>query len=323
MVLTACQDPEASEPDDNKDASAEGLQASSGGPKDDDASSKHSEEGADSPQKIVPDKQDQGKPQSETRACDIDFLFVIDNSRSMSSRQKSLASSVPKFVDTMVKELDHKVDFHLGVVTTDAYEGNPSACRKLGALVTSTKGDDSSKAACGPYGEGRAYMIRKDPIGEKFPCAARPGVTGALTEKPIDAIRGALAPEMQKAGACNEGFLRKDAILVTVIITDEDDGLAGGILGSPGEPETWHKEVMAFKDNDERKVVMLGLVGQAAPNACKDSVNLGVESKRIKDFMKRFKHQITADVCESDYDPFFEKALSMIDVVCEEVAAPR
>lgn len=275
------------------------------------------------PDKKDPDEKDPDA-QGPKRDCDIDFLFVVDNSKSMRTKQKNLVNSVPNFVDTLVKELDHEVDFHLGVVTTDAYFGNPANCQKLGALVTSTQGRKSSNHACGPYGEGRNYMTREDPIENDFPCAATPGIDGDPVERVIDGLRGAFSPEMSKAGGCNEGFLRDDAILVTVMITDEDDGFNDiPQAGSQGDPAAWHKEIMAIKKGDPRRLVMLGLLAQPQPNQCEGDQIIIRPSLRLIELLERFKDRaIIGDVCAPNYDPFFEKAISMLDLACDELVPP-
>lgn len=325
-LFCACQPPAASEPDPQEEAPS--IEGNS------DAADSASEQTQDSPkspkplpEETLPDDNPGPKEGAEPPNCDIDFLFVVDNSQSMATKQTNLAASVPKFVETLVDELEHEVDYHLGVITTDAYQGNAENCRKYGALVTSTAGRESSDQACGPYGDGRAFMTRKDPVQENFPCAAKPGIDGDGVERVIDSLRGALNPEIQKAGGCNEGFLRKDAILVTVVISDEDDGALGGglngVLGSKGDPSAWHKEVMATKANDEKRMVMLGLLGQPAPNLCSKNSTFSQDAKRLREFVGYFKQNIVADVCAENYDPFFDKAIAMLNLACEEIAPPR
>ena len=47
---------------------------------------------------------------------DVDILFVIDNSPSMSPKQKALAENIPKFIE---KIDSFGVNYHVGIVTTD------------------------------------------------------------------------------------------------------------------------------------------------------------------------------------------------------------
>ena len=51
----------------------------------------------------------------------VDFLFVIDNSGSMSDEQQHLINSFPTFISTIQAELKEAQDYHIMVVDTDAY----------------------------------------------------------------------------------------------------------------------------------------------------------------------------------------------------------
>ena len=55
------------------------------------------------------------------------------------------------------------------------------------------------------------------------------GAGGDGYERPMNAMEAAVRGDHAGPGQCNEGFLREDALLVLVIITDEWDG--------PGDPE--------------------------------------------------------------------------------------
>jgi hypothetical protein len=60
----------------------------------------------------------------------------------------------------------------------------------------------------------------------------------------------ALDPALNAVGACNEGFLRADALLVLVSITDEEDDHEAACNlnpGSPGEPSDWFDTIVAAK----------------------------------------------------------------------------
>lgn len=277
-----------------------------------------------------------------SKACPIDFLFVIDSSGSMKNEQENLAYSVPKFIETITKEVEDLEDYHIGVISTDEYAGHqvPECRKRLGGLVRNvdlrTKIDDTfSTKDCGPYKTGKRFMSVKDDLNKSFNCAAKLGIAGYGLERPMDSMRAALSDPMLEKGACNEGFLRKDALLVVVVITDEEDSikkhLPGVQSGSRGDPADWHKDLLAVKGNDERMVVVLGLLGTPAPNKCSklikpDAVfgdDEGAQiSPRLIEFVNLWgKRGVVGDVCAKDYDSFFDKALSVIDVACDELPA--
>lgn len=264
--------------------------------------------------------------------CEIDFLFVIDHSGSMKSEQTNLQESVPEFIKTVKEEIDELEDYHIGVVTTGSvgFGGNfgSPGCQQIGALLTRTMGQNSSNRVCGPYANGKKFMTKGDDLEDKFVCAGKPGTSGSGDEKPMDALVAAVSKKLDTP-ACNAGFLRRQALLVVTIITDEEDDRADaqGATGSKGDPKDWYKAVVAAKGGDPKNVVVLGLVGTKDDNECdpllKPEENLDVEgaqiSERLVKFVKMFKKRgVVGDVCAKNYGDFFRKAVSVIDLACEE-----
>lgn len=243
----------------------------------------------------------------------VDLLFVIDDSNSMVAEQANLIASFDGFIEDIQTNLAEVNDYHIGIVTTDAYALNqPSDCQQLGALVT-----DSAVGACGPWAAGR-YITLADELAPAFTCAANVGPDGDTNERQIAAALRAIGPELAEPGGCNEGFLRDDALLVLVLITDEDD--PGGALpgqGSPGDPSTWFAEVVARK-GVETNVVVLALAGVLPPNACTNEVPFeGAQlAYRIEAFVDKFSYGRMGDVCADDYTDFFADALELISDAC-------
>jgi hypothetical protein len=261
-------------------------------------------------------------PTPQDDACTkVDLLFVIDNSESMSGEQANLVASFPGFIDAMQQTLGDTDSYHIGVTTTDANGGNSPGCQGDGTLVTATSGTNASNQACGPYLEG-AYMTDLDDLDASFPCAAQVGTGGIPFERPMDTLRAAIGPSHQGAGGCNEGFIRDDALLVAVIITDEEDHLQSQVIqnGSEGEPPDWFSDVVALKGGIEENIVVLSLVGTPGPNQCpvEGGEHEGAEvAARLIEFTNMFTHGTVGDVCAPSYDGFFLDAISVIDVACD------
>lgn len=242
----------------------------------------------------------------------VDLLFVIDNSNSMLAEQANLIASFDGFIAGIQANLDEVNDYHIGVVTTDDYALNQDGCRMLGALVT-----ESAAGVCGPWAEGR-YISLADELESAFTCTANVGAGGDTNERQIEAALRAIGPELAGPGACNEGFLRDNALLVIVLITDEDDpGAPLPGQGSAGDPSSWFTEVVARK-GVETNVVVLALAGLPPPNACNyDQPFEGAQiGWRIEQFVKRFTYGRMGDVCTDDYSGFFAAALELISDAC-------
>jgi hypothetical protein len=251
----------------------------------------------------------------EPGVCDaVDLLFVIDNSGSMADEQANLIASVPGFIDGISDRLGVSTDYHVGVVSTDEAEFNGAGCQQLGALTTRTGGDLSSDAECGPYIDGTHFITPRDDLEDAFSCAARLGIDGNGLERPMDAMLTALHPA-EDLTACNDGFLRDDALLVIVLITDEED-----FEDSEGGPVSWYESVVEAKGGDDERVVVLSLVGHPKPNDCIPTQwtgMMGAEiATRILQFTSIFPYGYVGDICSGDYEPFFSEAIEHIDTVC-------
>ncbi|MGH1345515.1 MAG: hypothetical protein ACRBN8_28380 [Nannocystales bacterium] len=247
--------------------------------------------------------------------CDaVDLLFVIDNSGSMADEQANLIASVPGFIDGISDRLGVHTDYHVGVVSTDEATFNADGCQEIGALVTQTRGNLSSDSDCGPYVDGASFMTPHDDLDSSFACAAQLGIDGNGIERPMDALDRALHPA-QGVTACNDGFLRDEALLVVVLITDEEDDTE-----SEGDPVAWYESVVAAKDGDEERVVVLSLVGHPKPNDCIPTQWTGMQgaeiATRILQFTSIFPYGYVGDICSADYEPFFTDATEHIDTVC-------
>lgn len=254
----------------------------------------------------VPDQGGSG-PAGDSPCVKVDLLFVVDDSSSMQEEQVNLIASVPTFVQEIQQELAHAESLHVGVVTTDAYAHNQAPCAGvLGGLVTQTGGVDSSAALCGPYVSGLRFMTEQDDLAQRFACAAQVGTDGDGNEMPIDAALAALGPGLAAPGACNEGFVRGDALLVLVLITDEEEE------GSAGAPPQWFDQLVALKGGLETNVVVLSLIGPANP-MCMDAAEVGY---RLIDFTSRFTYGIVGQICAGNYQPFFHDAIAGIAEAC-------
>ena len=261
----------------------------------------------------------------------VDLLFVIDNSGSMADEQINLVNSFPSFIDEIQTQLEDADGYHIGIITSDLYTFD-QGCLQEGSMVTQTGGADSSNAVCGPYVEGHRYMTEMDDLDQTFACAGQVGTGGDGNERPMQTMISALSPAMNGSGGCNEGFLRDDALLVIVIITDEeDDHEVDGCAqlpqpGSNGEPGGWYAGVVAAKSGQEQNIVVLSLVGPPGPNpaACPplDKCAGGIEgaevANRVVSFTTMFTHGIVGRICEPSYATFFAEAVSVIDSACDD-----
>ena len=296
------------------------------------------------------------------KGCEkVDFLFVIDNSGSMAEEQASLIASFPGFI-AAIEATVTATDYHIMAISSDNGDyGNgdddcqfnacicapaPTCCQDVCDTIfdRSCNGvgcDDITIDPCEfEYGSGRVhdqhgdrcpivggrrYMLESEPqLAQSFACAAGIGVFGSGDEKPVHAALAALGADQNGPGGCNEGFLRDDAILVLVIITDEEDDNVDLGDGSPGAPGLWYEQVVAAKHGDAGAVVVLGLVGDGnlpggqCPAEGDPDEDDAESAPRLQAFISMFgDNGFIGSVCASDYAPFFLEAVDVIDAACD------
>jgi hypothetical protein len=238
--------------------------------------------------------------------CDrADFVFVIDDSPSMQEYQRQLVDNFPVFIDGVQRVVEHNTDLHVGVITTDAYVGNPAPCNVLGGFVVATAGAHSSRATCGPYAEGNTWMTAADDLAASFACAASVGTQGAQIEQPAAALQAALDPDSD-AAECNQGFLRDDALLVAVLLTDEPDQ-------SPGYPERWAANVVDAKHGNADAVVAVALLRK--DEECADGLSNDCYPWALQQFTEEFDHGFLGPIT-GDYGTLFDAAVDVVATAC-------
>lgn len=158
----------------------------------------------------------------------VDILFVIDNSCSMGDEQASLGQNFQSFIK-WASTL--KVDYHIGVTTTDTR--NTGQKNKLvgGELVGSPT----------PASKDKFLTANTPNIEQQFVQRATVGVNGSGREAGLEAARLALSHPLATTGA-NAGFLRNDATLSIIAISDEPDQ-------SPSPPEFYINFFQSLKGN--------------------------------------------------------------------------
>jgi hypothetical protein len=265
------------------------------------------------------------------QGCDkVDILFVVDNSASMENNQANLVANFPGFSKSIVDTLGTDFDYHVGVVTTDAFADNPPQCQTLGALVSQTRTSGAGASSCFEPSRTQRFLRADDALGEKFACLAKVGTGGSGAEDVIGAIRAALsAPNTE---GCNQDFLRPDSLLVLVILTDEDvltpsdisswqDGLqAAGVMAGQAstEPFTsrWVHSIAEASQHHEDNTLVISIASGIPGNQC---ANVGSEetATALIDFTKRYKNHYLGDICAPSYGDVFAAAIEPLHQACK------
>jgi hypothetical protein len=176
----------------------------------------------------------------ELRPAPVDILFVVDNSGSMREEQENLAANFEAFINALSGS---NGSYRLAIITTDATGVNPcdvagqecggqvrfsfassfpferesvtgEGCFELDIPVTCFQADASGNTVIDSDTQTAAE------INTSFQEAVQVGTCGDGIEVGLETMRLALT-KARSGDMCNGGFLRDDANLVVVFVSDE------------------------------------------------------------------------------------------------------
>lgn len=169
---------------------------------------------------------------------EVDVLFVVDNSGSMSEEQSNLSRNFGSFI---AEARTWDIDFQIGIVTTQTEDSVPDPTgpdRQPGELLGSTRiitpatpsyeavfsrqvevGTEDTTASSTERGLEAAQLALSDPLITDFgtPCTSDADCTAPYL------CVAAAAGSPRACGGYNRTFLREDASLEIVFVSDEED----------------------------------------------------------------------------------------------------
>ncbi len=166
-------------------------------------------------------------------APNVDVLFMIDDSSSMRNMQQKLYAQIPTFVQTL-QALPAPPGLHVGVVSSDM--GAPGdLTTSIGCTATGDQGQlqYSSKGTCTSTSLYTTATFISDAdmmpnysdanLADVLQCIVPLGDTGCGFEQQLGSIDRALGADGSPVPFTNANFLRPDASLAIVMLTNEDD----------------------------------------------------------------------------------------------------
>lgn len=188
---------------------------------------------------------------------DIDLVLVVDNSGSMSSEQSRLTDNAQNIIDGLEA---NSADYHIGLITTDS-------AQFVGPMITNSD---------------------PDPVAE-LQSQIGVGTSGNWDEKGIQEAIDVTSGSGD--AAVGSAFLRDNASLAIVWVSDEDDN-------SSGDLTSWASHFWGIKH------VPSDVVGWAIV-AADDSCSTASPGYDYIDLAQTLGGGITS-ICESDWRPTFE-----------------
>lgn len=164
----------------------------------------------------------------------VDILWVIDDSGSMVNERRRLVTNFNRFVQELVAL---RVDFQMGVISIVSNDGG--RLRGTTPILTSRTPDP------------RAVFERNT----TFPASR------SRWEQGLRMAEFALTPPNINPGGPNAGFIRANAALAIIVVTNEDDS-------SFGTSEYFGRTFRALKGKGNENLVSFSIIGGPVPNGC-------------------------------------------------------
>lgn len=239
----------------------------------------------------------------------IDILFVIDGSLSMAQEQAALRGIagppvLAEFTDALDLELETLQDFHVGVISSEP-----------GATILHTHVDEPEVAPgpatdCG-LPEGQRWLVGPSAtLAEDFACIA-----GTNAQSTIESTTRNAAEALHNPA--NAGFLRDDAVLFIVLLTDEDT------LDYATSIDV-REQILDAVGGELDRVVILGIAGdqgvfEMPKTTCYGEYGTATPGRQISTIVFSFREQgLMQDICAGDLATVFDAALDDLVTTCNE-----
>jgi hypothetical protein len=262
----------------------------------------------------------------EPRQCNqMDIVFIVDDSRSMREEQDNLAANFPMFASLLAgyrTPEGEQIDFRVALTTTGKdlrYRIDPSP------FPVNEPGDNGVfRNNCGS--PARWLTPGDANMEQTLSCRADVGVDGPSFEMPLLMSRWAL--DQRITDGTNRGFLRPDALLALVMLTDEDDASTPQndfvltVLQQP--PVDYHPaDHIAFLDQLKGHRSRWAATAIAGDGDCESAFGKAANAERLKDFVELANsgsQQATfSSICDGDLTIGLQKALTLFQAACGEI----
>jgi hypothetical protein len=231
----------------------------------------------------APNPPDLGVPVVDDRivqvtVAQVDVLWMVDNSFSMEEEQTALTANFDRFMDYF---LDSGLDYHVGVVSSDMYASNNGDKGKLRTI----------------NGQKWIEPDTQNPV-QMFSQMANIGTDGNGDERGLLAVYTALETQ---AHSYNTGFLRPDAFLSVIAISDEEDSSPDPDMPSRPFPTAKFSQWIQGLKSTPDMVSFSSIVGPRG--GCPTSDSPGVRYLEVTEAVGGIEWSI----CSSDWDQVLQQ----------------
>lgn len=229
---------------------------------------------------------------------EVDILFVIDNSCSMSEEQTSLIGNFRSFIQFADSQA---LDYHLAVVTTDVDDVTTfGSCPNP---LVAQRPNGVGQGACGYFADGDFQNAQRDPdwrivtpdeqpsAEAAFAAIANQDISGSGFEQPLQAAFQALSPPL--LNGWNDGFIRQSAYLALIMVTDELDQ-------SPQTVDFYTNFLLAIKGFRNTQLFSASAITGDSPGGCSSANGTADDGARLLEVVRR-TGGVFESICTADW----------------------
>lgn len=213
----------------------------------------------------------------------VDILIVVDNSGSMAPYQQSLGQNFSAFIQFFE---DANVDYHIAVTTTSIR--TPEYTSQIPQCTPALLNEIPD---AGHIVNGTVITANTPEAATVFRDLVNVGVCGSGYEMGLEAAFAALQPELLTTA--NAGFLREQADLSLIFVSDEEDS-------SPLPVNEYINAFREVKGQRERSSFNASSLTVLDPAGC-DSTAGSTPGNRYVDVAAQ-THGVARDLCAQDFE---------------------
>ncbi|MBI5497154.1 MAG: choice-of-anchor D domain-containing protein [Deltaproteobacteria bacterium] len=225
----------------------------------------------------------------------VDVLWVVDDSGSMSDEQTALGTNFPAFFN---QTSINNVDYHIAVTTTLTSSDAciPDLTNPNAPCFAEPDTEAGYYTAC-PGNDHYLSRTSSNPQGQ-FACNVEVADSSNVTPSRAhsdSAEAGLQAAKLflsqPNSTTTNAGFLREDAKLYVIMISDEEDQSAGPV-------DLYVDFFQNLKGFRNRSLVSVSAIAGHVPGGCGEAAEAGT---RYKDAVDAIANGLFLDICENDW----------------------
>ena len=258
----------------------------------------------------------------------MDIVFVVDDSGSMAEEQQNLATNFPMFAQLLSQyQVDGQpLDFRVGITTTGRTVSYNIDVPDFGTIPESETGDNGAfKNNCGS--NARFLQSSDANVDTTLACRANVGTSGPSVEMPMLMSKYALSERI--TDGTNGQFVRPDALLAIIYLTDEDDQSQtqdGFTVDATGNtPTDWNPpDQVAFLDQLKGNRTRWALAAIAGDGNCSSNFGEATDAVRLKQLVTLANGQgstqaVFSSICDGDLTIGLKKALDTFQTACGQI----